>query len=338
MLRTPALVLAAITFIGTLCFGQTPPSGTSLSIQGYYEPPNHVAYGTSGFAPVAFGLAEASGPGERDLGSTWGAAGIKGIVTQRLVIPVLRGEGDFFKDNYLSLEGSGELSPVSINASFEATLVPIAFLKISVGAEAGTGWDMGFIGLGVNPADDTQDIEKKSFQGVVWRTWATGTFQFDLAALLPGKWNHVVAVVAPTVEYKAFTGADDDTAWLWEADDGMNFNGFKLKGSYFIGYRMPLALDTVGLLMETEEWLASVRNRSPQDSAGGWGSDFTFLDFGPVLNFALGDKSSIAILLLFKNGIKWTDATTKRRYFENREFEESYLYFGRLAVSYSLQL
>jgi hypothetical protein len=100
---------------------------------------------------------------------------------------------------------------------------------------------------------------------------------------------------------------------------------------------MPIALDLVGFLLQPEGWLGSVREKSTMAS-NGWGSDFTYLTFGPIFDFKIDGKSSIAILPQFKTGIKWTDQTAWKLYFVDRQYENAYVYFYRLAFDYILKL
>jgi hypothetical protein len=309
---------------------------TKLEVQGYYSFPNQAAVDASGFAPIAYGLRTGASTSERDVGSSWGGAGIKAILSRTLAFPAFVGPGALTSGNNVSVGLSGELTPLSVDANVETTLTPIAFLNFALGAGCGTGWDIGFPGLGT--IDSTSgEVVKRNFGGLVYRAWAKGTFQFDLAAVLPGDWNHIVVQASPYVEYRAYTGADANTAWTWEADDGMDFNGWTLYGEYFIGYKMPIAISMVGLLLQTQRYIGSVASLSTMASDG-WGSDFTYCTFGPLFNFALDKKSSLAILPQFKTGIDWTDGTTRRNYFENRVYESPYLYFYRVAFDYSLEL
>ncbi len=307
-----------------------------LELQGAYYPPNTEAYGiTTGFAPIDTTLYSA-GPGQRVLGAGWGAAQAKAIISEEVVIPFLRGGGALLEGNNVTVRFSGELSPVSVNAVVQASITPVAFFQLAAGAAVGTGWSvLGFVGLALNPPSNTEQLQEIPFGGLVWRTWASATLQFDLAAVLPGAWNHVVAVASPMLQYWACSAAGDREAWLWEADFGYDFNGWKLKGTYFLGYQMPLVLNTVGVLLETEQWLGAPAGYGTIAS-GSWGSDFVSLNFGPVFNFTLGEKSTLAVLVQFKTAQKWTDATTMIRYFENRVYDSAYLYFNRVALDYVL--
>jgi hypothetical protein len=336
---TLAAALAAALLSAAALGAQGVSASGKLELQGAYYPPNTEALGTTGFAPVdvtVFPGGDPSVTGLRTLGTGWGGAEAKAILSEEIVIPFLRGEGALFSGNNVALRFSGELSPVSLNAVAQATLTPIALLKLAAGAAAGTGWSVGFVGLALNPASNFLPLQEIPFGGMVWRTWVSGTLQFDLAAVLPGEWNHLVAVASPMLEYRANTAAADGVAWMWEADKGYDFNGLKLKGTFFLGYQMPLSLNTVGFLLETEAWLPPVSAYSP--APGGWGSDFVWLNFGPVFNFTLGERSALAVLVQFKTAPKWTDTSAQNRYFGTRDFDSPYLYFNRVALSYTLGL
>ena len=332
------LSLGIATAIAGLVFAQSTQGETSFEFEGDYEFPNHAAVDASGLVPIVYSVIGGNPSEPRSVGSTWGGGEAKAIIDRRLVFPVLAGAGPLTQGNNLALDLSGEVSPVSLNANFQATLTPIAFLKLDAGGGIGTGWNIGFVGLGV--IDQDGDVVPQDFGGIVYRAWVEGTFQFDLAALFPGDWNHLVVLASDKAEFQAYTGADASTAWIWEADSGMDFNGWQLYGSYFLGYQMPLALDTVGFLVQTQGWLGSVRDMAPSDGSAPlkWGSDFTYLFFGPLFDFKIDGKSSIAILPQFKTGIQWTDQTKWLNDFQDRVYEGSYVYFYRIAFDYSLKL
>jgi hypothetical protein len=339
MKRIALALICSAAFV-SFVFADGDQGGTTLEVEGYYEFPNQEALGTSSYlVPITYGVS-AGAPGERDIGYSWGSVDIKAILDRKLVFPAFAGDGPLTKDNNLALDFSGELSPVSLNANFKATLTPIAFFQLAAGGGVGTGWTVGigglgsFTGMGIN---DRGTIEDQNFGGLIYRAWVQGTLQFDLAAVLPGEWHHVVLVASPMVEYAAYTGAGANTPWIWEDDNAMDFNGWQLYGNYFVGYQMPLALDTVGFLFETQGWLGSVRDSSP-GSSGGWGSDFVQYTFGPAFDFKISGNSNITILPQFQNGIKWSDGTTRALYFENRVYAGTYLYFYRIAFDYSLKL
>lgn len=334
-----ACIAAILATLATLGWAEGGKGRTSLEIQADYGFPNHEAVDEAGgFAPIAYGKLGDPASG-REVGSAIGNPEVKVSISRAISFPAFAGEGSLTKNNNLALSLACELSPVSLNANVQATLTPIAFLELSAGAGAGTGWElsaMGAVGLGMN---DAGTIEARDFSGCVYRAWAGGSLQFDLAAVLPGEWNHLVLLASPRVIYQAYSKASSNQAWTWEADKGMNFNGLKLAGNYLIGYQMPLALDLAGFLLQTEGWLGSVRDRAPSEGGGAnWGSDFTYFTFGPLFDFKLGDASSIAVLPQFKTGIKWDAASAMEKDFRKRSYEGSYTYFYRLAFDYTLKL
>jgi hypothetical protein len=319
---------------------------TAFGVEGAYYLPNQYGYdratgglvGDGGFAPILYGVyPEDPAPGERSLGSTWGPAKIQVLLRHRIEIPVLAGQGALTADNNLRLSFLAALTPVSARLETESTLTPIAFLNLFAGAMVGTGWNIGlFDGLGLNTAASPQP-DDTSFEGVVLNPWIGATFQFDLAALVPGDWTHVVTLLRPTFHYWWFSGAGRGEAWMWEADEGENFNGWKLLGSYFVGYQMPLALDTVGVLLETEQHLGYVARLSPAGS-GGWGSDFVRLTVSGVTNFTLSERSSLAVLLQFQRERLYSSGTILQSFYANRSYVGAYWYLWRVAFSYTLEL
>ena len=296
---------------------------------GAYYPSNLEGYGQTGgcipidYRKIAAGKLkhETNDPG-RVLGSSSGGFEIKGIFSHFWSLPFLTGGNFLTKDNSIQLRTDGELSPVSLNGIAELTISPVAFAKISAGIGAGTGWIfLGFNGMGRNlPGTSYSNCQAESFQGIVYRCWLSGTLQFDLAALFPGDWNHLVFAIVPHFQYRAYTGAGQDTAWQYENDDGQNFNGLKYIGDYFIGYRMPIFWETAGFLLETEEYCDANRNRSLIGNKG-WGSDLVRLTFGPVFGFRFSDTASLTILPQFRNLADYSDETIGNRYFEFRKTE-----------------
>ena len=152
-------------------------------------------------------------------------------------------------------------------------MTPIAFLQFDAGGGIGTGWDIGFIGLGVSrrrrQRSSRRISEASSIEpGSRERSSSTSPPSW------PGDWHHIVALADDKLEYQAYSDASDTTPWIWEADNGMDFNGWQLYGSYFLGYQMPIVLDTAGLLLQTQGYVGSGA-RHVDAASGGWGSDFT---------------------------------------------------------------
>jgi len=350
--KTFVLIVSVWLFAAVVSSAEEVQRSTSFSVEGAYYLPDNKGYGVDdgGFAPITYSpvslpgtFASIPGPSEddegRDLGSSWGPAEIQALITHRIAVPFLAGSGALTSGNNVTFALTGALTPVSARLEVQAKLTPIAFLNIYAGGMIGTGWDIGlFNGMGLN-AGGSGVAQSASFQGVVVKSQIGGTFQFDLAAVVPGEWTHVVTMISPELEYAAFSGAEEGEAWLWEADDAENFNGFKFNGAYFLGYQMPLVLNTVGVLVETEQNLGYVKELSPM-AAEGWGSDHVQITVSPLFNFTLSDSSSLAVLLQLRRErlYKESDESIFANYYENRHAVGTYWDFYRIAFSYSLQL
>ncbi len=312
------------------------------AVGAYYFDDNKGDTINNGFSPISYSPVTnpgtyplAAGDDGRDLGSGWGGAEAKTSITHKIKVPFMQGTGVMTSDNSILYQLKGELSPVSINAIFSTTITPIAFLNFQAGAQIGTGWNFFglFNGLGLNN-DGTGIPEKEPVPGVMAKSWLSGTFQFDLGAVIPGEWTHIITAATAKGEYKYFSDAGKGDAWQYEADTGENFNGFSFLGSYILGYKLPYKVNTVAFLVETEQMLGANQDMSSSDSVD-WGSDFTQVTFGPIANIKLSENSSLLILLQFRTEKLYTDATVYNNYFRNREYDGTYVDFRRIAFSYS---
>jgi hypothetical protein len=320
---------------------------TNLQVYAVYYFGDQNGWNTDGgMAPISYEVIEKEhlqhrqdDPG-RDLGTTWGSAKAQAVFSHFITIPFLQSPGPLFKGNNIEVKLGGDVSPVSVNAVAQLKLTPIAFLNLAVGAKLGTGWSFFgvFNGLGRNlPGKQYNGPLHEPFSGLVADFHASGTFQFDVAAVWPGKWHHIVTQLTPSIHWRGYTGAGPDTAWEYEADGGMNFNGFKFLGSYFLGYQMPIALNTVGVLVETEQYVGDVATKSPMN-AGGWGSDFVEVTISPLASVTISEATSLSILLQFQNARDYTKETIGNRYFEYRSYTGTYFDLYRIAFVFGVEL
>jgi hypothetical protein len=334
---------------GSIASAQQVDRSTSLNVQLAYYFDDNKGYGVEdgGFAPVSYdpeplpaGYVQPTHKDEgRDLGSGWGGLEAQVRMTHTIRIPFLTGASPLMRENNLTVALGGALSPVSIAIDAEATITPVAFLNLYAGTMLGTGWDIG-IANGMGPNDDgTGTPESTPFGGIVNRTWIGTTLQFDLGAVVPGDWTHVVALISPKLVHSGFTGAKREEAWVWQADDGENFNGFRFESTWFLGYRMPLALQTVGFLVETRQNMGYVKDLSAMDS-GGWGSDHVFVSLGPVLSFAIPERGSLTALVQFRRERLYdqSDDSIFAAYYANRHAVGTYWDLRRVAFSWTTPL
>lgn len=323
---------------------QGPEIRDQLTVQGFYSFDNNQGWGQKGgfippsYSPVVKDTASLTPPDQgRDLGNGWGGVGLEAVWRRSLTWPVLRGEGVLFTTNKLDVNLSAGLSPVSLKAEVEAVLTPLAIFQVGAGAMVGTGWDVVlFNGLGIND-NPTGVIDKTPFGGLVSRLWAFGALQFDLGAVIPGEWSHVLLFSRLGVVFQYFTRAKANQAWQWAGDEGLNFNAAKLATTHFLGYQMPLPLQLVGALFETESYLPPVSTWSPL-AEGGWGSDFLSLKMSLVTQWALGETTSLAVLLGVANFVDYTDGTIFNRFYAHRSAETVGWKLDRLSFAWTLRL
>lgn len=278
------------------------------------------------FADEKAGAAESAGGSDADKGlktytelqfqfSTLPEA--RFLLNEGFIFPFLQGSGPLTRDNNITAVLSTDVTPVSVNGSGEVNLTPVAFFFLSAGGRAGSGWNIPMgNGIGINAPEDKNapvpgpgDPPRKAkiygdvFDGLLWSTWGAGTFQFDLAAVIPGDWNHVVFQSRQEFRYAAYTRAGTGDAWIFENDDGENQNGWIYYASYVLGYRMPQSpvLDTIAFMAEMEKNL--------YNTPGGdrWGDSLGNWVFSELFNFTITPRFSASLALQMRtrrnNGI-----------------------------------
>ena len=123
-----------------------------------------------------------------------------------------------------------EVSPVSLSPSFSLSFTPIAFLVFTTGAKIGSSWTfapMNVNGMAAyNPLSHSYEA-LSPFSSLYYNIWFEGLFQFDLAAVMPGDWNHVVFVASYKPYYEGISkGGENENPWLWQGS-GENVNAWQ---------------------------------------------------------------------------------------------------------------
>lgn len=320
---------------------------SSVGFDFAYYPGDQEGYNVTdgGFAPLSYTTVEPDGGAaddQRELGTTWGNVELKGYYQHSWIVPTLQwGAGALTEGNNLTIRSTTGVSPISATQELRATLTPIAFLQFTAGGFIGTGWNLQiFDGLGEVDMTDGS-VDSASLEGAVLRGFAGGTFQFDLAAIFPGEWNHVITVFSPLWTYSTLTGADRDSAWSFEADGGTNYRGWKFKTTAVLGYQPPFeALTIVGILYEGDQLIGAAVDRAraaaPEDFDPGFRTDRLAL----LANFALGDdqRHSLTVLPQFQRNRLPSEATIFNEGVQRRETVGSYWDFYRVALQYRFAL
>jgi hypothetical protein len=271
-------------------------------------------------------------------------------ITQRLTFPFLQGSNPFTEGNNLSIGLTGEISPISLNGIAQATWTPIAFAQIVAGVRLGTGWNINLFGgplygTKINQADGTGKEEHvgDSFGGLFWKVLGGAALQFDLAAVWPGDWHHVLFRTYHEINYNAYTGASGDQSWHFENDSGENFNGLNYYGNLVLAYQMPYLKpfipDTVGFMAEVSKYAGALPNSPNPDI---WGGDLVYWTLSGLFNFSiLPDRLSASVIVQFDTANNYTFKADDDLYYRNRTVNRSdpqrlKFYRAALIVTYTL--
>ncbi|MCK5736076.1 MAG: hypothetical protein KAH21_06330 [Spirochaetaceae bacterium] len=278
-------------------------------------------------------------PEIRSLGTGWGSVELEVYYRFRAKTSFLAGSSTLTKDNNITFIIKPFISPATMHLETEVQWTPVAFLKLLAGVAGGTGWPLGFLGvdgLALNMSDDITNTPRGGWAGLYF---FGGTFQFDMAAVIPGEWNHIVISATGKARYLHYSKAGSGESWYWRADGGRNFNGWEYKGDYALGWRPPWKVNFIGLVAEHRFTLSpEIRNMSTIAS-GGWGSDFHFWRFGPAVNIDLNNGHGLTVLLQFRNGHYISEETAYARWFQKWVATgETYIKLDRLALAYTWNL
>lgn len=311
----------------------------SFSVGSAYYFSDNKGYDLSGmFAPISYSPIYAINDNERDLGTTWGGAELKGTYKISLTEDFLTGGSALTADNSIKYTFKADLTPVNFETGGEVTLSPIAFLDFTLGSTIASGWTaIGIVGLGLY--DEDTGTNEDAFQGVLSQSWLTGTFKFDTAAIMSGDktWKHIIILTSHTLKYKYFSAAGEDDSWVYQASEADNYNGFTYSTTSVLAYQMPKKLNMIGILVDTDTNLFSNSERSTMDS-GGWGSDFVEIRFGGLFNIKFNENHSLAILPQLITRPHYTDETVSYSNFLDRVIDTDdpfYIDFDRIALNYT---
>jgi hypothetical protein len=242
--------------------------------------------------------------------------------TQHFTLPFLRGDHFLTADNNIRAALGLELSPVSLYGLADLVWTPAAFFELSAGTKLGSGWNIELFGepvygIGINrpragrTVPVAAEIDGAPFDGLHWNLHGGGALQFDLAALYPGDWHHLVFRSYHEFSYRAYSRAAAGDSWILGNDDGENRNGPVYRGSLFLGYRMPIRLNTLGLMAELGKKLDG------PPGGGDWGEDLAHWTFSGVFGVTLSDRIGAGILVQCQTRRNDRDGIRKdeRRYF-----------------------
>ena len=195
---------------------------------------------------------------------TWPAQALVGV-TQSFKVPFMQFDNPLTKDNNINFKIGAEITPITTEGKFNITWTPIAFLELYTESRIGSGWKLTneLLGAAINENNGGKTNKTPiNFSKAVYSFALGGAFQFDLGAVIPHDWSHVIFKTDHYALYKAMTGVNSETSWLYQADYGENRNGWRYMSSYVIGYKLPLFLDLIAMKIDVEKKLFAFSQRA----------------------------------------------------------------------------
>lgn len=222
----------------------------------------------------------------------------------RIVFPFLQGTNPLTESSNITLKLGTEITPMTVNFYTDAIWAPLPFLDVLLGAEAGTGWNFDLYGfkmkgMGLYKRDNnltpSEFVEGTGLDGVLLNFHGGATLKFDLAAFLPGKWNHAVIKFDNQLHYQNYTGANGSEPWYFKGGDGINQNWFSYYFAGFAGYQMPIFLDLAGFMFELTQPLYNPQSGKPL------GNMEPEMICSILLEFEIGNRFTFLTLTEFSN-------------------------------------
>lgn len=268
-------------------------------------------------------------------------------VAEIIKVPFLNFNTAFTRGNNIAFKLRADISPVTLEGKFDIVWTPVAFLELYGGASIGSGWSiitnskLGSIhGLSFNTANATgkTTIIPINFTRAFYSGNFGGAFQFDLGAIIPTDWTHIIARIDQYFLYRGIIDADLSASWVFQNDDGTNRNGWTYFGSYVLGYQMPLPLKLIAFQIETKKTL--FRGVRAGLDKSDWGEDRFSVVFGPILNFQVTDMFTITLLAQLKT-VHTYNSSDDTLFYQYRTINKSIadkVKFKRVAVIFDVTL
>jgi hypothetical protein len=220
-------------------------------------------------------------------------------LTQAWTFPAFQGDGFLTSGNNLATALFYSLTPVSMNAGLDLTLTPVAFAQIKTGGSIGSGWNFTPLEIaptawGLNKMEESGSgglISGDPFEAAIWTAYGGAVLQFDLGAVIPGNWTHILFQTYHQINYRANTLAGSGDSWSYENDGGENRNGFNYYGSYVLGYQMP-----VSPVLKTLAVMAEMKLKLYAEKDNDFGDELPYWIFSGIANFELSSWFNFAAI------------------------------------------
>ena len=166
--------------------------------------------------------------------------GLRSTFCGNYFIPVGESENPLFAGNNICLGVKLEVCPISFRPEIFVSYTPAAFARISAGSSLGTGWKiLGMQGSGYYDVTKDKYEARDAFRTWRMNSWAKAELMFDLAAVWPGDYHHVVSVVGYEIGYVDYlNGPGNNKANQWITTYGEG-SGLRSELSCILGYQIP---------------------------------------------------------------------------------------------------
>lgn len=319
MKKTLFLFVLIFAFCFAFVNAEEPSSSMDLATDFTIWPNNNPIYGQTSahFSPVTGIYKELE---------------LRTIFSYYYKIPVPFGTNPLVSGNNVRLVGSMELTPVSIAFEPYVEFTPVAFLVFSSGLKLGTGWQfIGINGFANYDGINGTYVPATPFGDWYFRFWMEGLFQFDLAAVLPGDWNHVVTQSSYRVIYTNSTSAAAKEPWCWQGS-GELVDGWEFYSSVVLGYQMPLVMQMAGIQFEFSGYY-DPNGIKPEYSA--FKNDFTTVQINPLAIFKFNEHHSLTVMFNFSTRRAFDRAPGTNETNLNLSYTSAEWFFKRVAFRYT---
>jgi hypothetical protein len=245
-------------------------------------------------------------------------------LTQAWTFPMLQGDNFLTAGNNLKTALFYNISPVSTHAGLDLTLTPIAFAQIKTGGSIGSGWNFPVLdiaphawGLNKPQKDGSGLIEGEPLEAAIWKVYGGVVLQFDVGALIPGDWTHVLVQINQQINYRANTLAGPTDSWSHENDGGENRNAPYYYANYVLGYQLPgvPVFDMAAIMAEMELYFYDTPNRHF------FGDDLPKWTFSALANLVFTRWFSAALIAQFRLDRNFINGT-EENFYQLRELDQ----------------
>ena len=233
------------------------------------------------------------------------------VIGAAYTIPVPFSSNPLFANNTVQFVGKAMITPISIHPFVGVMFTPIAVLQLGAYAQLGLDWPFaGVQSLGIyNKTTDKYD-SVPVFSEMYYNFGAQATFMFDIAALFPGDWTHIITTNTYQINYIGTTADCGDDAWMFEGS-GEHFNVLGWYANFLLGYQTP-ALSVLNLAGVSLDMCGVYNDDTINDDYDNWNPLFTSISISPVvvINLIKDDTLTTAFAFSSRRSFTTTNAAS----------------------------